>query len=56
MKRVLKDIQSGLDSLPGLAHRMEQIGRKGDLLSKLYESLVSIQRLLSSCTVSTGLP
>ena len=26
---------------------LEQIGRKGDLLSKLYESLVSIQRLLS---------
>jgi len=26
---------------------LEQIGRKGDMLSKLYESLVSIQRLLS---------
>jgi len=36
-KPKLRDFQSVL----------EQIGRKGDLLSKLYESLVSIQRLLS---------
>ncbi len=28
----LKDIQPGLDSFPGLAHRMEQIGRKGNVL------------------------
>jgi UDP-N-acetylmuramoylalanine--D-glutamate ligase len=28
----LKDIQPGLDSFPGLAHRMEQIGRKGSVL------------------------
>jgi UDP-N-acetylmuramoylalanine--D-glutamate ligase len=28
----LKDIQPGLDSFPGLAHRMEQIGRKGGVL------------------------
>jgi UDP-N-acetylmuramoylalanine--D-glutamate ligase len=28
----LKDIQSGLDSFPGLAHRMELVGRKGNVL------------------------
>jgi UDP-N-acetylmuramoylalanine--D-glutamate ligase len=28
----LRDIQPGLDSFPGLAHRMEQIGRKGNVL------------------------
>ncbi|MGB6118389.1 MAG: UDP-N-acetylmuramoyl-L-alanine--D-glutamate ligase [Mesorhizobium sp.] len=28
----MKDIQPGLDSFPGLAHRMEQIGRKGRVL------------------------
>jgi UDP-N-acetylmuramoylalanine--D-glutamate ligase len=28
----LKEIQSGLDSFPGLAHRMEQVGRKGSVL------------------------
>jgi len=28
----LKDIQPGLDSFPGLAHRMEQIGRKSRVL------------------------
>lgn len=31
---------------------LEQIGRKDDLLSKLYESLVSIQRLLSYATAA----
>ena len=31
---------------------LEQIGRKGDLLSKLYESLVSIQRLISYATAA----
>lgn len=31
---------------------LEQIGRKGDLLSKLYESLVSMQRLLSFATAA----
>jgi len=31
---------------------LEQIGRKGDLLSKLYESLVSVQRLLSYATAA----
>jgi magnesium transporter len=31
---------------------LEQIGRKGDLLSKLYESLVSIQRLLTFATAA----
>jgi UDP-N-acetylmuramoylalanine--D-glutamate ligase len=28
----LGEIQSGLDSFPGLAHRMEQVGRKGHVL------------------------
>ncbi|MDQ6433465.1 UDP-N-acetylmuramoyl-L-alanine--D-glutamate ligase [Mesorhizobium sp. LHD-90] len=28
----LGEIQSGLDSFPGLAHRMEQVGRKGKVL------------------------
>jgi UDP-N-acetylmuramoylalanine--D-glutamate ligase len=28
----LKEIQSGLDSFPGLAHRMEQVGRLGHVL------------------------
>ena len=28
----LRDIQSGLDSFPGLAHRMEQVGRKDHVL------------------------
>ena len=28
----LGEIQSGLDSFPGLAHRMEQVGRKGNVL------------------------
>ncbi len=27
-----RDIQSGLDSFPGLAHRMEQVGRRGRVL------------------------
>jgi magnesium transporter len=31
---------------------LEQIGRKGDLLSKLYESLVSMQRLLTFATAA----
>ena len=33
----LRDIQPGLDSFPGLAHRMEQIGRKGHVLY-VYDS------------------
>jgi UDP-N-acetylmuramoylalanine--D-glutamate ligase len=28
----LREIQSGLDSFPGLAHRMEQVGRRGNVL------------------------
>ncbi|MFN7163623.1 MAG: magnesium transporter CorA family protein [Hyphomonas sp.] len=31
---------------------LEQIGRKGDLLSKVYESLVSVQRLLTYATAA----
>ena len=28
----IKDVQYGLDTFPGLAHRMEQVGRKGSVL------------------------
>lgn len=31
---------------------LEQVGRKGDLLSKVYESLVSVQRLLTFATAA----
>ncbi len=31
---------------------LEQIGRKGDMLSKVYESLVSVQRLLTYATAA----
>ncbi|MBK8197079.1 MAG: magnesium transporter CorA family protein [Acidobacteria bacterium] len=31
---------------------LEQIGRKGDLLSKVYESLISVQRLLTYATAA----